>query len=221
MSSSDPNPPEIGRQMGLRRTAARAGHVARAALAVIRANRWVLRAVLRVLVGIVIVFEEWGWRPLSRLAAWLAHFAPMAALEARIAALPPYGALAVFAVPSILLVPLKLLALWLVAGGHALSAGLLFVGAKVVGTALVARLFHLTEPALMQLWWFRAAYERVMPWKEALLAEIRASTVWRQGRVLKWRAQQKLRHLAAELRPHIQPMIDWVRERMRQLGNRR
>ena len=59
-----------------------------------------------------------------------------------------------FALPTLLLLPLKLLALLLIAKGQVILAGLLFVAAKVVATALIARLFMLTQPALMQIGWF-------------------------------------------------------------------
>ena len=85
--------------------------------------------------------------------------------------------------PSALLLPLKFLALFLIAKGQFLLAGLLFVAAKVVATALVARLFMLTRPALMQIAWFAWAYDTVMPWKEALTEHVRASWPWRVGRV--------------------------------------
>ena len=60
-----------------------------------------------------------------------------------------------------------------------------FVAAKVVGTALVARLFALTRPALMRLQWFEAIYLRWLAWKAVVLARVRASWAWRAGRALK------------------------------------
>jgi hypothetical protein len=186
--------------LGAGGTAVRRGEVTRAAIRAIRAARWFIRITLQVILALVILFEEWGWQPLSRALAALGRFSPIARIERRIGALPPYAALAVFAVPSLLLIPLKLLALWLIAGGHVMSAGLLFAGAKVVGTALVARLYQLTEPALMQLSWFRRAYGVVMPWKDALLTRVRESWVWRQSRVLKRRVGMAIRQLAVPLR---------------------
>jgi hypothetical protein len=64
---------------------------------------------------------------------------------------------------------------------------LLVVAAKVVGTALVARLFTLTRPALMQLPWFARLHRRWIRWKEALLRPVRASWAWRWTRVARWR----------------------------------
>ena len=123
---------------------------------------------LEFLLALIIVFEEWGWRPLADLLGRLARWRPWAVLETLIVRLPPYAALVVFALPTPLLLPLKFLALFLIAKGQMVLAGLLFVAAKVVATALVARLFMLTQPALMQIGWFAWGYDTVMPWKDAL-----------------------------------------------------
>jgi hypothetical protein len=163
----------------------------------------VLRHALEIVLAVIIVFEEWGWRPLAELLAQLARWRPWAVVESVIVRLPPYAALLVFALPTALLLPLKLLALVLVAGGHTFLAAALFVAAKVVGTALVARLFMLTQPALMQIGWFARAYNILMPWKEMLLAEVRASWAWRVGRVLKERARRQAAAQWRRLRPSV------------------
>lgn len=137
--------------------------------------------------ALLILFEEWGWVPLQRAAAFVARLPPLAWLERRIAALPPWAALSVFALPTLALLPVKLAALWLIGRGHALPGLAVIVVAKLVGTAVVARLFALTRPALMQLRGFARAYGRWTAWKEALLARVRASWAWRAGRVLKRR----------------------------------
>jgi hypothetical protein len=136
------------------------------------------------------VFEEWGWRPLADLIGRLARWRPWAAVEALIMRLPPYAALVVFVLPSTLLLPLKLLAVVLIAKGQIILAGILFAAAKVVATALVARLFMLTQPALMQIGWFAWGYETLMPWKDALVARVHASWAWRVSRVVKERARR-------------------------------
>jgi len=158
--------------------------------AVWRVARPVLLRALEFLLALIIVFEEWGWRPLADLLGRLARWRPWAAVEAVIIRLPPYAALVVFALPSTLLLPLKFLALFLVARGQLFLAGALFIAAKVVATALVARLFMLTQPALMQIGWFAWAYDTVMPWKEALEARVRSSWAWRAGRIWKERARR-------------------------------
>jgi len=154
-----------------------------------RAARPALRWTLQVLLALLILLEEWGWRPLAQLLGRLARWRPWARLETAIARLPPYAALVAFVLPTTLLLPLKFLALALIAKGQFLWAGLLFAAAKVVATALVARLFMLTQPALMQIGWFAWAYDRFIPWKDALEEYVRGSYVWRVGRV--WKARLK------------------------------
>jgi hypothetical protein len=122
--------------------------------------------------------------------------------------LPPYGALCVFALPAAFLFPLKLVALWLIAKGHTLVAGALFVGAKLAGTALVTRIFLLTQPALMRIGWFARLYDVFVPWHDAMLARIRASWMWRFGRILKERARRAARHAWARWKPSI--TIAWL-----------
>lgn len=163
-------------------------------------RRW-LGVGLSVLLALVVLFEEWGWRPLAAALAGLARWRPWARAEAWIASLPPYGALCVFALPSVLIFPLKLVALYLIATGHPVLAGLLFAGAKVLGTALLARLFQLTQPALMRIGWFARAYGWFMPWKEHLFAKVRATGAWRFGVVAKTQVKRAAQAAWRSLRP--------------------
>jgi hypothetical protein len=141
--------------------------------------------VLQLLAALILIFEEWGWKPLSDLLARLARFRLWARIEQWIALLPPYWALTVFALPTIIVLPLKLLSVWLLANGFYFTAGALFLGAKVASTAFIARIFLLTKPALMRIGWFARAYNWLIPWKDAIFARIRESFAWRYGRMLK------------------------------------
>ena len=210
------------RRRGLRATGARAGAGARAvisvlrlAIPVVRLARDALWRLFEALLAVVIVFEEWGWRPLAALLAALARFASVARLERFVAGLSPYPAMAVFALPGLMLLPLKLLALAWIAEGHVLWATLLFVGAKVGGTALVARIFQLTQPALMQLGWFVALHDTVMPWKHAMVDKVRASRTWRLGRVLKFRGKHAVHAARERLRPLVEPYVARIKGLMR------
>jgi hypothetical protein len=186
---------------------------------------------LNVLAALILLFEEWGWRPLSNLIARLARFPLWARTELWIAGLPPYGALLVLGVPSAILIPAKLLGVFLLATGHIVSATIVIVAAKLASTALIARIFLLTKPALMQIEWFARTYEIFVPWQEALFARIRASWVWRYGRIVKWRASNYLRaswrqfrpRLEAawrEVRPRMMQVREWLRHSVRALGGR-
>jgi hypothetical protein len=152
--------------------------------------RW-LRRGFEALLALVVLFEEWGWEPLKQAMARLMRWGPLAWLERQIAKLPPYAALVVFFVPTLLLLPVKLAALALIAKGQALLGVGLVVAAKVIGTALVARLFQLTQPALMRLPWFAHFYNGWALWKDAWLVRIRASWAWRASRVVKRRLKAR------------------------------
>lgn len=171
---------------------AEARAVWRAWLSFFLVARLVVRRLFEIILALWLLFEEWGWKPLTAALARLGRLAPFAVIERWIAGLPPYGALVVFALPSALLLPLKLLALFLIAQGYKTAAAALFIGAKVVGTALVARIYQLTETALMRIGWFKWLYDRVMPWKDALFASIRASWAWRYGRIVKARVKKTM-----------------------------
>lgn len=185
-----------------------------AAVALWRVLRPLLRVVVQLLLALIVIFEEWGWQPLAQALAALARFKPWAMLERWIAGLPPYGALGVFTLPAVLLFPLKLVALWLLAGGHVLLAGLLFVAAKLAGTAFLARIFMLTQPALMRIGWFARAYGRFMPWKEGAEAWLRTSWAWRYGRIVKGKARKAVRSLFEDLRPRLERLRDVWRPRL-------
>lgn len=152
--------------------------------------RSLLKGLVTVLLVPVLLFEEWGWGPLAALMAMLGRLPVLKQIERRIAALPPWAALLIFFAPVVVLFPVKLLALYLFGEGHYGSGVSLLIGAKVVGTAIVARLFQLTQPALMQIAWFARWYMRWKTWKDGVLASVRHSALWRYLRTLQARLSQ-------------------------------
>lgn len=152
-----------------------------------------LRWIFRVVFAILILFEEWGWEPLRRVFALLARLPVIRQFEALLKRLPPRWAFVVLLLPSLLILPIKLLAVWLVAEGRYAMGVALVVGAKLIGTALLAWLFQLIQPALMQLPWFARLYTRWTAWKAELLAWVRASAAWRTARAIKLRVKRVFR----------------------------
>jgi hypothetical protein len=150
-----------------------------------------LRQSASALLALLILFEEWGWEPLQRALARLGRLPLLRQIEAGVSRLPPRAALVAFLLPALLLLPVKLGALWLI-GQHQVLLGLLLILlAKLLGTAVVARLFTLTRPALLRLPWFAALYQRWVVWKAALLAWVRAGRIWRLARAAKRRLRQR------------------------------
>jgi hypothetical protein len=150
--------------------------------------RRALRGFLTALLALLLLFEEWGWEPLAAALARLARLPLWAGVERRIACLPPWAALAVFTLPMLALLPIKLLALFAIGRGHALTGLAILLAAKILGTAILARLFKLTQSTLMQLAWFARWYPRWKTWKDGVLAQVRHSALWQSGARLKARA---------------------------------
>jgi hypothetical protein len=151
--------------------------------------RWLIRVVLAVL----ILFEEWGWEPLRRAFALFARLPVIRQVEVLLKRLPPRWALVALVLPSLLILPIKLLAVWLVAEGRVTLGVAVIIAAKLVGTALLAWLFQLIQPALMELGWFARLHARWTAWKTDLLAWVRASAVWRTARAIKLRVKRLFR----------------------------
>jgi len=149
-------------------------------------RRWAKRLLTPVLLAIATLFfvaEELLWR-LAKIFALLGKLPLFHQLEQLISALPPYGALAILALPALALAPIKLLALYWLAGGHpALGVGTI-ITAKVLGTALVARIYQLTRAKLLTLAWFAKFEAKVLALRAA------AYGLWRNSAVGRWISQR-------------------------------
>lgn len=145
-------------------------------------RRWLNRIItppLMFVAALILFVEEVIWELLKRVMATLGRLPLVRSLESVIGRLPPYGAAAAFLLPGLLLLPVKVGALWLIAHGQALAGLGVIVAAKLAGTALVARIFTLTRPALMTLGWFARLYGFIMRWREKLYGFVKASSAWR------------------------------------------
>lgn len=151
-------------------------------------------------VALVLLFEEWGWEQLAALLAWVGRLPGLRWIERRIRALTPYQSLALFALPLLALLPVKLLALYWLGQGHVVLGLGVIVAAKVGGTALTARLFMLTQPTLMRLAWFARLFTRWMAWKTRVLDALRLSPAWQAATRWVRRTQATVRALLARWR---------------------
>lgn len=152
-----------------------------------------LRWLFTWLLALVILFEEWGWEPLQRLLRSVVALLGLQKFEAWLQTLPPFAALVALAVPSLMLLPAKLAAFALIARGQLFWGAMIFVAAKLIGTAVIARVFGIVQPSLMQLAWFARIYTAWKRWKDALLERIRATSAWQQAKAFKARIAILLR----------------------------
>ena len=94
-----------------------------------------------------------------------------------------------FVVPSSLLLPVKLLALWFIEAGRPLLGLAVIIAAKLLGTALVGRLFIPLEPQLRQFTAFVRALDWWLATKRRVLAALHASQLRRRAHAARrvWR----------------------------------
>jgi len=157
-----------------------------------------LRALAAALLVPILLFEEWGWEPLAALVRRLARLPLWARTENWLRKLPPWGALLAFLLPVLLLLPVKVLALFLFGRGHAASGVTVLIVAKLIGTAFVARIFQLVEGALMRIPLFARWYPRWKAWKDRVLTLVRESRPWRLVRALNRRIYRAWRRLRGQ-----------------------
>ncbi len=154
-----------------------------------------LRWIFSPLIAVLVLFEEWGWVPLSDLLSRLARWSVWARIESAIVRLPLWGALIVLLAPTVTLIPIKLLALYFLSRGQIVVGVSILISAKLLGTALLARLFQVTQPVLMQWHWFALWYPRWKAWKDTVINQARASALWRMGRSMKNSLRRSMRKL--------------------------
>jgi hypothetical protein len=165
-----------------------------------------------ILVALVFLFEAWLWDKLAPIVAWIVARIPLRVVKRKIATaiagLPPAATVVVFIVPVLLLLPLKFLALWMLARGYWLGALAVLAFAKMMSVGVTAFIFDVTRPKLLQLAWFRGLYDRVMVWlawahrlidpvKRRLRAWVHAFAPGRAGRTLRLIARIRRRMQAA------------------------
>ncbi len=155
--------------------------------------RRVVGGAFALVVALWIFLEEWLWDLMQALMAWVGRLPPVRWCEALIARLPPRWALIAFLIPAAVLLPFKIAALWLIAHGHGVYGLWVFVVAKVIGTAILARIFALTKDALMTIGWFARGYRALVGWKERLYAYVRALPVYRRVRALAQAMREQLK----------------------------
>jgi hypothetical protein len=128
-------------------------------------------ALVTVYFVIDLVFEAVA-RPLS---AWIGRLRILQQLNAWIAGLRPYPALALFSVPVVILEPVKPVGAFLLSTGHVAEGTLTIAAGEILKITLVERLFKLTRDRLMQIPAFAILYRRWVRFHEW----ITSSEIWR------------------------------------------
>jgi len=150
-------------------------------------------------IAVIFVVEAWLWDRLEPIVEHVVAWLPLRWLKAMVAEqvedLSPPATLFVFAVPAALLFPLKLLAIWFFAHEQWLLAVSTVIFAKLLGLGVTSFLFAVTRDKLLQMDWFRAAYEKIVQWRE--LAEQLVAPLKQQLRnaMVQWQSEGFARFL--------------------------
>jgi hypothetical protein len=130
-----------------------------------------LRTALLFIGALVFLSEEWLWTGFLRLFRWLGRFGLLRWLDARLVRLAPLAALVILCIPIALLFPVKIVGLWMITTGRFFGGCCVMLAAKVLSTAIIARLFITCRPQLLRMPWFARLYavtcalrERVHHW---------------------------------------------------------
>jgi hypothetical protein len=133
-----------------------------------------------VILALIFLFEAWLWGKLSPVVAVIVALLPLRAVKERIAAaigrLSPAATLVVFVIPALILLPIKLAAIWLFHHHYWLAGIGMLVLAKLAGLGVTAFIFEVTRPKLMQMIWFARLYGQVMralAWAHAMTEPIK------------------------------------------------
>ncbi|CAN5448030.1 hypothetical protein BH11PSE11_BH11PSE11_35350 [soil metagenome] len=143
------------------------------------------------LAAILLLFEDWIWDATKSVLARLPDVPALKAIERQVQRLPPYAALIAFLLPGLLLLPVKLLALFAIAHGHAMLGLSVIVAAKILGTILVTRIYAWTKPALLALGWFARCHDGFISFKNRMIERLRATDAWSKMVALKAELRQR------------------------------
>ncbi len=114
--------------------------------------------------ALVFLFEEWLWKSFTRFFVWLGQHRAVRWIETVLVGVPPIVALIILCVPMMLLFPFKIAGLWMIATGHFLTGCALMAAAKVLSTAVVARIYVTCQPQLLRMPWFARLHARMLVW---------------------------------------------------------
>jgi hypothetical protein len=172
-----------------------------------RVRRWLKP--LWIFLAIVFLIEAWLWDHLQPVVARIVDFIPWQRLKAALARsidrLSPSATLVVFLVPIAVIIPIKVIGLWLVAEGYWVHAAGMLLLAKLAGLGTTAFVFDACRDKLLQLTWFRLLYETVIALRD--WARGMVDPIMQKIRRLVWlsrpqRAGRFLRRIA-RLRRHV------------------
>lgn len=128
-----------------------------------------LKRLLCVIAAFIFLFEAWLWDALYHCITRILKLLRIEQIKVRIVKLieplPASVCVCIFIIPALIILPLKILGLWLI-GTHRVIAGItVFIIAKLAGLGVAAFLFETCKEKLLSLRWFFKLYKTVLAFK--------------------------------------------------------
>ncbi len=153
-----------------------------------------LASSLLFIAAVVLLFEEWFWEKTTAVAMRLGRLPLVSAVESWIRRRERWAALALFVAPIIVIYPFKAMALYVMAHGYIAGGVAAFILAKLAATALFARLYQLTESAIIKFGWVRQSRAAFLRGRAFIHAWLNAQPPYQRARVLVKRSTQRIKH---------------------------
>jgi hypothetical protein len=143
----------------------------------------ILRAIGRAIVTVVVVvytlLDDVLFPLLRPLLRWLGRLRVFETIGATIARLPPYVVLVLFAVPFVIIEPVKVFALYWGAVGHPVQ-GLILLGIAQVASILICeRIYHVGQGQLLRIGWFARLMGWIFRLRDRAFAWAKSTAAWR------------------------------------------
>jgi len=157
-------------------------------------NRF-LKPLIFLLAGIYLVVDALFIAVARPVANWVSGQRIFEGLRAWIVSLRPYPTLALFAVPLIVLEPVKPVAAYIAATGHVLVALAIFVVGEIVKLVLLERLFAISRDKLMSISAFAWAYHQYRQIMNRLEETDAWQAIRRSGKIARYAVRSYLLEL--------------------------
>jgi hypothetical protein len=157
------------------------------------------RLVLIIPAAIWLFFEDWVWDNIVALMHIVGRLKIINRFERFLARQNQYLLLTLFTLPFLMVIPAKVYGLYLIADGKVIRGITIFLIAEVLITALVTRLFIISNNKLLQIKAFAAFYYWFKDKKEWLYSEVRKLPAWQATRERIIRLRHSLKTLMQSL----------------------
>lgn len=158
------------------------------------------RLLLILLVALWMLFEDWVWDTIVALMKVVGRLKTVSRFERFLARQNQYVLLTLFTFPFIIMIPAKIYGLYLISIGQVVRGVTIFVVAKGLITALVTRLFIISQDKLLMIRSFAVFYYWFKEKKEWLYAEVRKLPAWQAAGEWIARLKRRLRSLRSRER---------------------